>query len=351
MLLLPTLALLVVPPVLGHWSPFAVHRSPLIGHHSPLTAQTDTTIPVGPGTRLRVEIMSGQIAVRAWDQNQVRVQANHAPRTEVEIRRSGTVLSLEASGTFGLPGVVDYQLTVPSWMPLVLEGMSATISIEGTRAAIEAETIEGDITVRGGAETVKLTTINGRILVTGARGRLELESASDGIEVSDLQGDLVVDAISGDVLLRGITGKSVRVESVSGNVWFEGRIQDGGSYSISSHSGNIAIAVAEGVNATLAAESFSGSLRAGFSLPSADERTRHEQRYRFGNGSAVVQLEAFSGNIELLRPAELITRLERTMRERREREEARARARRDRKPDRDPEPDGPGDLAPGDLSQ
>src|SRR4029079_6783624 len=169
---------------------------------------TDTTISVSQGTRLRIENQGGDITVHGWDKNQVRIQASHNRRTHVTAPLSRAVLSLEAGADRGPANMVDYEISVPSWMPLKLGGMYATVSIDGSRAPIEVQTLEGDITVQGGSETVKLSSVQGRISVSGVRGRLELNSVSEDLEASDIQGDIVAETVSGDLVLRNISAKS-----------------------------------------------------------------------------------------------------------------------------------------------
>jgi len=250
---------------------------------------------------------------------------------------SGAVLSLEASADRGPSNMVDYELTVPSWMPLKLGGMYATVSVDGSKAPIEIETLDGDITVKGGAETVKLGSIQGRIVVSGVRGRLELNSVSEDVDASDIQGDILVESVSGDVMLRRIDAKSVEVENVSGELYYEGRIVDGGHYSLLTHSGEIYFSVPEGSNATIASATGSGEVRASFALPASDRPSRRRQTYRLGSGSATVELETFSGDVLLLRPNELNARLERLLQARQDREDAKARNRTNKKPENDHE--------------
>jgi DUF4097 and DUF4098 domain-containing protein YvlB len=297
--------------------------------------QTDTTISVSQGTRLRVDNQGGDIVVRTWDKNQVRIEASHSRRTHVSARLDGAVLSLEAGAEHGPANMVDYELTVPTWMPLQLGGMYATVSVEGSKAAIDVQTLEGDITVKGGAGTVKLSSISGRIVVSGVRGRLELNSTSEDVEASDIQGDLVVEAVSGDIMLRGIDAKSVDVQTVSGELYYDGKVVDGGHYSLLTHSGEIFFSVPEGANATIATAVGSGEVTASFPLPASEHPSRRRQTYRLGNGSAVVELETFSGDIELLRPAELGARIDRMQRTRQEREEEKVAHKRNKKPDHD----------------
>ncbi|MGQ0701673.1 MAG: DUF4097 family beta strand repeat-containing protein [Gemmatimonadales bacterium] len=271
----------------------------------PSIADTDTILTVSPGTRLRLENMTGEITITAWDRNQVRIQASHGRSTRVEIRRAGAELSVEASGRFGPGGEVDYDITVPAWMPLRLTAMAGDITVTGTRAAIEAEAMAGDLTVTGGSETLKLGAMAGDLQVSGARGKLELSNMGGDILVEDFQGDLNVDAVSGDVILREIRTALAEVSTVSGDVMFDGAIQNGGRYALSSHSGDVVIGLAEGVNATVTAQWFNGDLRARFPLPQTESTGRRSQRFRFGNGSAIVELETFSGDVVLMRPAEL----------------------------------------------
>src|SRR5258706_4740672 len=308
----------------------------------PQAPGTDTTISVSQGTRLRVENQGGDIVVHAWDKNQVRIQASHNRRTHVNIRLSGAVLSLEADADRGPANMVDYELTVPSWMPLKLGGMYATVSVEGSRAPIEIETLEGDITVKGGAETVKLGSVQGKIVASGVRGRLELNSVSEDVEASDIQGDIVAETVSGDLILRNIVAKSVEVESVSGELYFDGRIMDAGHYSLLTHSGEIYFSVAEASNATVSTAIGSGEVKASFTLPTSERPSRRRQTYRLGNGSASVELETFSGDINLLRPGELSVRLDRLMRDRQDRMEEKMRHK--RKPDHDDDHDHDGSF-------
>jgi len=281
--------------------------------------QTDTTFTVAPGTRLQVETQGGDITVRAWDRNQVRVQAAHSRRTHVKVQSSGAVVILEAEAERGPANMVDYTLTVPAWMALNLEGMYSTIDVTGVRGAVTAETLEGDITVKGPAESLRLESVQGRIIAEGARGAATLTTVSEGIEASDMHGDLIAETVSGNIVLRQINAKMVEAETVSGEIILDGRILDGGSYTLLTHSGGVMVTIAEGSNVNIATATGSGSVRASFPLPAGERPSRRRQNYRLGSGSATLDIEAFSGSILLLRPAEMAERLGRMTRAREER--------------------------------
>ncbi len=266
---------------------------------------TDTTVAVPQGSRLRLQNQGGEVTIKTWDRSQIRVQADHSSRSFIEVDVRGQVVEIESKGRRGLSSVVDYQLTVPAWMALDIGGMYAEVSIDGTKAAVKVQTLEGNITLRGGAETVTLSTVNGRIDVSGARGRVELHAVSEGIKVADVAGgELVVESVSGDLDMRRIDAKSVDAQTISGDVVYEGRIADAGSYSFLSHSGDVTLAIAEGTNAALSVVSANGDVSSSFALKT--ERTsRRRNTYRMGSGSATVEIETFSGDVDVIRSSEL----------------------------------------------
>src|SRR2546422_882494 len=178
-----------------------------------------------------------------------------------------------------------------------------TIAVQqGTRGAVKAQTLEGNITVRGPAESVALTTVNGKIVVDGARGRMDLHSVSDDIEVSNAQGDVVAETVSGGIELRGVDGKSIDAQSVSGDLLFVGRILDGGNYSFLSHSGEITLGIPEGTNATISLASAMGDFSSSFPLNAEPSPRKRRQTFRLGSGTATVESETFNGEINLVRP-------------------------------------------------
>ncbi len=268
---------------------------------------TDTTVTVPAGARLRLDNQGGDITIRAWDRNQIRVQADHSSRSGVEVDVRGQVVEISSRGRRGLAGLVDYTITVPATMAVEVGGMYAEISIEGVKASVKAQTLDGNITLKGGAESVNLSTVNGRIDVSGARGRVELHAVSDGVAASDIQGDLVIESVSGDIDLRRIDAKSVDAQTISGSIVFEGRILDAGSYSFTTHSGDVTLAIPEASNASLTLSSASGEMNSSLALK-AERETRRRHTYRLGSGSASVDVETFSGDLNLVRPAELKAR-------------------------------------------
>lgn len=277
--------------------------------------QTDTTVAVPAGARLRLDNVGGEVTIRTWDRNQVRIQASHSSRVGVGVNLTGSVLRLEPRSTRGFGGfgsMVDYTLTVPAAMGIEISGMFADVTIEGTRGDVKVNTVEGNITVRGGGDRLSLVTVKGVIVVQGARGRVEARSVSEDIQIADVQGEVIAEAVSGDIRLSRIDGGLVEASTVSGDVTFDGALRNAGTYVLASHSGDITVAVPENASATIRTSIASGDVSASFSLPASDRTSRRRQVFRLGSGSATVELETFSGDIQLVRPGELRVRGDRS---------------------------------------
>lgn len=272
---------------------------------------TDTTVSVSAGTRLSLENVGGEVTIRAWDRNQVRIQATHSSRTRVGIRVSESVLRLTPQGSRGMGamgGMVDYVLTVPAAMDIQLGGMFADVSIEGTRGSVSVNTVEGNISVKGGAGTLELATVNGKITVEGATARLNVRAVSEDIELTNVQGEIQAETVSGDVTLTRIDGRRVEAQTVSGDVRFDGALRPDGRYSLLTHSGDVIVAIPENASILIQTAVANGDVSASFDLPASERSSRRRQQFRLGSGSATLELETFSGDIRLVRPSEIRTR-------------------------------------------
>lgn len=267
--------------------------------------QTDTIIPVTTGTRLEVSNPGGEINVRVWERNAVQVKARHSSRTFVTIKSHGSVLEIGSDARRGPANIVDYELMVPAWLPLSLDGMYSDMTIEGTRAEVKVETLNGNIMVKGGTGTLKLSSVQGRVQVEGARGRLELNSVSEGITVTDAEGDITAETISGNLEFVRVRSKSVEAGTLSGEILYDGTFQEGGQYSFVSHSGDIMLGVPEGASATFNIATLDGEVENLFPVQGLERPTRRRTTFRVGSGSARVDIESFNGNVKVGRPGQL----------------------------------------------
>lgn len=259
--------------------------------------QSDTTINVTQGTRLELSNPGGEIIIRGWERSAVQIKARHSSRTHVRIKTSGSVLTIESEADRGPANIVDYDISAPSWMPLNLDGMYTDVTVEGMKADVTAETLNGNITVKTVTGNLNLHSVQGTIAVHGSRGRLELNSVSEGITVLDSEGDITAETISGSVDFQRIRSKSVEVGTLSGEVLYDGTIQEGGRYNFVSHSGNIMIGVPDAASATFNVATLDGELETTVPVQGMTQPSKRRHTFRIGSGSATVDVESFNGNV------------------------------------------------------
>ena len=263
--------------------------------------QTDETIAVQRGARLVVNNFAGEVIVRTWEKDALRVVARHQPRTRVSIRPGSSGVSITSSGSMG-PASVDYEITAPVWMPLRIEGTYNFVTVEGTQAEILANTVRGDVIIKGGTGVVTAKSVEGEVQVQGARGKVTASSVNEKVSVADTTGDITAESVNGAITLTGIDAKIVDATSVNGTIVYEGKLADGGHYSFGTHNGDIILGLPEAANATFTFRTYQGRINTDFALEGYDPGQRQRGRRvtgTLGNGSADVNLETFGGSIRL----------------------------------------------------
>src|SRR5262249_37290040 len=133
-------------------------------------ATTDQTVNVAKGTKLTVNNFAGDVNIKAWNRDAVRIEANHSDRETVDIKQVEQTVSVRSRSTRGGPSrSIDYTISVPTWMAVSVSGTYADVTAEGLGGDVNVETTHGDITVRGGSGFVSLKTVQGEVVVEKAK--------------------------------------------------------------------------------------------------------------------------------------------------------------------------------------
>jgi hypothetical protein len=266
------------------------------------TQQVDTTLTVTRGQRIDVNAYGGEVSVHAWNRNTVRVEAVAANQDQVEVSSSPVAVSIKTHGRHGPPEEIKLRISAPPWMTLRLAGVNTSVKVEGVRAPISVETVEGEIDVTGGESLISLRSVQGSVKLRGARGRINVNSVNEDVNVTGSAGDVVAQTVNGEIELQLTEASSIDASTVNGDIHYSGPIRNGGRYSLSTHNGDISMTVAEGTSASVAVSTFSGEFESEFPVPLRGTQQGKGFNFTLGSGSAQVTLESFQGTIELVRP-------------------------------------------------
>ncbi len=269
---------------------------------------TEKTVDVSKGTRLVLSNQAGEVVVRSWDQDKVRIQASGSSRDTLSAEIVDNTLRIRTArggATRGPAGLMDYQLTVPRWMPVNLTGTYLEATIEGTAAEVTVETVHGNVKVTGGNGNVSLRSVEGVITIDKAQGRVQATTVNEGIRITNSSGEINADTTNGDIFIDNAQTSNLEAFTVNGEVTFNGTIRDSGVYKLGTHNGDIRVGLGGANNATVFVRTFQGDFSSDFpvQLPEGQNARSGSKRFNFtlGSGSARIELQSFGGDIVLAR--------------------------------------------------
>lgn len=248
--------------------------------------------PVAAGASVYLANPFGNVTVRAAAGRQIAVSATpHSDKVEVDAARNGNRIELRSHllqrGASNDAASVDYELQVPADSNVTVDGGSGTVKVQGLNG--------GDVAVQ---------TETGRIEVEAvSRAHLNLRSVSGAITVANSSNARVDANTGGDISLEKVSGPRVTAATSKGGIRYKGDPGEGGEYSLTSHSGDIDVALPEGASVDVTARSISGSVQNDFPLEAKAHPTfAASSRAVAGvarQGAAMLQVSSFSGKIRV----------------------------------------------------
>jgi DUF4097 and DUF4098 domain-containing protein YvlB len=145
---------------------------------------------------------------------------------------------------------------------------------------------------------VTATAVSGSIIISKIVEGVLARAVSGKIEINDSKGRIEAYTTSDSIILNNLDSRDVRAKSTpSGNVRFVGKLYDDGRYEFESFSGNIELILPADSNFRITARTFSGSINTEFPVQLAPQITPRALSGTVGKGGAEVRASTFSGNI------------------------------------------------------
>lgn len=262
-------------------------------------AVVDTLLTVSGIVTVEVENMVGDITIKTWDRNAVRVQATGP--ADVHLDRESSEVSVEAELVPGHHRETDFTLSVPKDANIEVHTVEGRISVEGTTGRIDAHSVKGFVRVSGGRHAVDVGSVEGGVELSGARGRVEAHSVNEFVSLRDVVGDIEATTVNGPVTLERCDTRSLEASSVNGAIVFQGPIHSDGWYSLETHNGTIELTIPQNASATISAFTYNGDFQADFPVTVTEAEPGKTATFTLGSGDAEIELETFNGSIVLKR--------------------------------------------------
>lgn len=255
--------------------------------------------PVELRPTVTVRNKSGKVTIKSWKKQEILVVATHASeKTEVDASQMGNrveVVTHLLTEEISAPDLVaNYEITVPE---------ETTIQIRNDSGDVFVERISGDMTFDTVAAGVDLKEVAGYLVIKTIGGSLTCYLCAGRIEVNSISGDLK--------FIRPLSN-NVRASTYSGNIFFDGAFERGGTYFLKNYSGLIEVRFSEGDSFQLNASTVNGKVESQASLkPPAHATNTYRPRNSSGIlsgsqnlGLARVDLSSYSGTIKVLKRSE-----------------------------------------------
>jgi hypothetical protein len=227
----------------------------------------------------------GDIRVITWDRNEVRVKADHDKSDPLFAEvRDGTV-RLGVGSKEASPAEVEWELTVPAWLPLELSGIESDIDVSGMRSSVRAQSMRGDVTVTACQGPLEANSLEGEVYVSDVRGNVTAGSVNSIVRIVRVTGPVEAQTINGDIQLVKVESPNVDASTVNGRVYFASGYQPRGRYMFSSHNGKLIVPVPEDQRVKFSMSSFQGKVESSVPIPAPATAPRSHghrgQRFRF----------------------------------------------------------------------
>lgn len=200
---------------------------------------------------------------------------------------------------------VAYTVAAPAQTRLTVGSVSGNVRVTDIRGDLSISSVSGGVRIANAGRIAEAKSVSGNVEIVDSQvdGAIEAQSVSGSVTLRKVNARRIeVGSVSGSVVLQDLKCDRVEGHSVSGGIEFGGALSKAGRYEFASHSGDARITVDGGTGFDLTARSFSGSVRADLPLvqDAADRdapQNRHSLRGVHGDGSAVLSVTTFSGDI------------------------------------------------------
>jgi DUF4097 and DUF4098 domain-containing protein YvlB len=242
-----------------------------------------------PQGEVEISNVSGEIQVRGWDREQVKVTGTlgeGSKRLVFDTDGRRTLVKVEVPHKARHVGSSDLIVSVPMGSRVTVAGVSGEIEAEVFAEDVEAKTVSGDFQIRGHGEPalLTLTTVSG-----------------DG-RVDNIRGELVVQSVTGSLDIESSDLERARLRTTNGDIDLRTGLAEGARFDMEAINGDLRLDILGGVNAEFDIETFNGSINNSFG-PEAERTSKYapgrELRFTHGDGDARIRIKTLNGGITL----------------------------------------------------
>jgi hypothetical protein len=280
---------------------------------------------LNPGGTVSLENISGDIKLSSWSGTEAEIvavktgPADQLKSVEISISAQPSRLSVKTVYPRQNNRVsVSYDVKVPRSVNLdSVKSVSGSITITDIDGRVIGRSVSGNVEAQNISRETSLETVSGSVSAAGTRNRASLRSVSGDVVADNIDGDLDAKSVSGDVRVGRVMGHlnaesisggvkvtggnmaDLQASTVSGDIYFDGGLNEGGRYELKSHSGAVTMNLPADSKFSLQVSTFSGSIKSDFDIKGNGSSEKKTLSGIVGGGGPTVELRSFSGSIRI----------------------------------------------------
>jgi hypothetical protein len=248
-------------------------------------AYADSTISVAPDVFVSISDVSGAVHVVGSSRREVKVSASDGVSVTTSDNGTRVSISVHASQNDA------FDVTVPATAHVEVHALSGDVSVRDVTGPVQAASVNGNVVVSGGSLDVEARSVSGNLDLALAHGDVRASTVSGGLTVQlSAGGTVLAKSVSGPVHVTAAPLTRLEVQSLSGDLTLDVRLEGSGPFSARTHSGAVRVSLPKTATTTIAARSFGGAV----DIPDAGAPPADA-------GHTVLSLSCFSGSISVRR--------------------------------------------------
>lgn len=272
--------------------------------------ELEQSFQVGPDVRVEIELLSGEIELRAIDGNEVRVRASG--EVEIEGGSGGDRVSIHAPSGGWMPWSggpsVELEVELPRNSRINARTGNGKIEAEGVEGELVLHAANGEIEVKGRPREAYLETMNSGIKFEGEHSEVVAKTLNGEIQLEGVTGDVEASTLNGQIRVEGDAIEHATLRTMSGQIELDSSLAKGARVEAKTYSGQVRLRLPSDTSARFDVQSFSGGIQSDFSSRLTDDEGgsggwRHGPGRRLsfviGDGDARISIESFSGGVKI----------------------------------------------------
>lgn len=201
-------------------------------------------------------------------------------------------------------GAAHIEAFVPEEATVWVKTTGAAVSVENVSGGLDVYSVTGDVEIRGAPRQMYAESMGGGITINGSSSSVRAKTGGGPITFNGAGEDVSLVTVAGKITVSGPRVRRGYLESVTGDILFDGAFEPGSSVGIQTHSGGVELVLPPDVGADCTVTSIRGDVRVDFPTGGTWERDGArgpEREFTIGGGGADLKIQSFDGSV-VIRP-------------------------------------------------